>query len=200
VLRPLALGLAVMSKLRTGGSGARRRCLPTAPMRQQLSTSPSSHQPAVAAPPLPAGMDAVHLGVPLVPTALMELQRRDSSRVFVMANRSSAPLAEPLVAALTERGALAAPLCCEIGMGGGEQGLLKACDAAAAAGTDTVITIGGGAIHDAGKLVRLWLSAYGGEDAAMAAVASVEGIQRAARCARQPPNDPKGVGGVGGVG
>jgi alcohol dehydrogenase class IV len=169
-------------------------------MRQQLSTSPSSHQPAVAAPPLPAGMDAVHLGVPLVPTALMELQRRDSSRVFVMANRSSAPLAEPLVAALTERGALAAPLCCEIGMGGGEQGLLKACDAAAAAGTDTVITIGGGAIHDAGKLVRLWLSAYGGEDAAMAAVASVEGIQRAARCARQPPNDPKGVGGVGGVG
>ena len=131
----------------------------------------------MTSPPVPKGMDAVHVGVDLVPTALAELRRRNTQRVFVMANRSSAPLAEPLVAALREQGTLAAPLCLDIGMGGGEEGLLRACDAAAAAGTDAVVTIGGGAIHDAGKLVRLWLSVCD-EDGA---TASVEGIQRAAQ-------------------
>ena len=33
-------------------------------------------------------------------------------------------------------------------MGGGEDGLLRACDGAATSGADAVVTIGGGAIHD----------------------------------------------------
>ena len=61
--------------------------------------------------------------------------------------------------ALEQKGLLAAPLCTAIGMGGGEEGLLGACDAAAAAGANAIVTIGGGAVHDAGKLVRLWLAA-----------------------------------------
>ena len=109
--------------------------------------------------PIPPGMDAVHVGVPFTSTALAELATRSCSHIFVLANRSSASLAAPLVAALQESGQLAAPLCTDIGMGGGEEGLLRACDAAAAAGADAVVTIGGGAIHDAGKLLRLWLSA-----------------------------------------
>ena len=59
--------------------------------------------------------------------------------------------------------------------------LLKACDAAAAAGADAVCSIGGGAIHDAGKLLRLWLSAA----SAGGGVSSVEGIQAA--CQRATP-------------
>lgn len=129
------------------------------------------------APPLPAGMDALHLGVAFVSSALAELQQRGSAKVFVMANRSSALLAEPLVTALQEQGTLAAPLCLDIGMGGGEVGLLRACDEAAANGTDALVTIGGGAIHDAGKLVRVWLSAFAKNGGA----ASVEGILAAAQ-------------------
>merc|ERR1719469_171692 len=65
-------------------------------------------------------------------------------------------------------------------MGGGEDGLLGACDAAAAAGSDGIVTIGGGAVHDAGKLVRLWLASApaatirGGGDATSA---SLDGIR-----------------------
>ena len=136
----------------------------------------------MAAPtgPLPPGMDAVHVGVDFISTALAELQRLACSRVFVLANRSSASLAAPLVTALEEKGLLAAPLCTSIGMGGGEDGLLGACDAAAAAGSDSVVTIGGGAVHDAGKLVRLWLASApaatirGGGDATSA---SLDGIR-----------------------
>jgi len=104
-------------------------------------------------------MDAVHVGEEFTSTVLAELQRLASSRVFVIANRSSATLAGPLVTTLEQKGLLAAPLCTAIGMGGGEEGLLGACDAAAAADADAVVTIGGGAVHDAGKLVRLWLAA-----------------------------------------
>jgi maleylacetate reductase len=109
--------------------------------------------------PIPPGMDAVHVGEEFTSTVLAELQRLASSRVFVIANRSSATLAGPLVTTLEQKGLLAAPLCTAIGMGGGEEGLLGACDAAAAADADAVVTIGGGAVHDAGKLVRLWLAA-----------------------------------------
>ena len=124
-------------------------------------------------------MDAVHVGVPFVETTLAALEHLGSTRVFVMANRSSSVLAEPLVTSLGDAGLLAAPLCLDIGMGGGEEGLLKACDAAAAAGTDVVVSIGGGAIHDAGKLLRLWLSqaALGPPGTA----SSIEGIQAATR-------------------
>ena len=54
------------------------------------------------------------------------------------------------------------------------QGLLEACDKAYESGADCVITIGGGAVQDAGKLIRLWLSAANTGDKA-----SVTGIQEA---------------------
>ena len=109
--------------------------------------------------PVPPGMHAVHVGEDHASTALAELERLACSRVFVIANRSSASRAGPLVTALEQKGLLAAPLCTAIGMGGGEEGLLGACDAAAVADANAIVTIGGGAVHDAGKLVRLWLAA-----------------------------------------
>ena len=54
------------------------------------------------------------------------------------------------------------------------QGLLEACDKAYESGADCVITVGGGAVQDAGKLIRLWLSAAKTGDKA-----SVKGIQEA---------------------
>ena len=65
------------------------------------------------------------------------------------------------VEALRDAGMLAAPICTSVGMGGDEIGLLRACDAARDANADVVVTIGGGAVQDAGKLVRLWLSGRG---------------------------------------
>ena len=59
---------------------------------------------------------------------------------------------------------LAAPVCTSVGMGGDEIGLLRACDAAREADADVVVTVGGGAVQDAGKLVRLWLSGRKGDD------------------------------------
>jgi maleylacetate reductase len=105
---------------------------------------------------LPTGMVACHSGVPFLPTVLAELQRLGRTRIFVMANRSSSKDAQRLADALGQR--LAAPPSLYIGMGGGEAGLLKTCDDAASVGADCLVTIGGGAIQDAGKLVRVWLS------------------------------------------
>lgn len=119
-------------------------------------------------------MTAVHVGVPLQATALKEIDELGVSKIFVMANNSSRPLVAAFVAVLEEKGLLAAPLNSDVGMGGGEAGLLKACDEAAAAKADCVVTVGGGAIQDAGKLVRLWLSAVDGK-------ATVSGIQGAAK-------------------
>lgn len=104
-------------------------------------------------------MDAIHTEVPFVDMTIAELHRLGVTKAFVMANRSSAIACQPLLDVLSERGLLAGPICCDIGMGGGEEGLLSACDAAAALGADGVVTIGSGAVQDAGKLIRLWLSA-----------------------------------------
>ena len=97
-------------------------------------------------------MDCVRLGEPLVATCLAELERLGSRRVFVLANRSCAVDAEPLLAALGAKDMLACPLYTGIVMGGAEAGVLEACNHAAAARADCVVTIGGGAVHDAGKV------------------------------------------------
>merc|ERR1740139_546887 len=120
---------------------------------------PSALRSTPNAEMLPPGMDAVHVGVDLEATALREIERLGVSKCFVVANRSSGSLIEHFLASLQERGLLAAPLNCGVVMGGAEDGLLQACDEAAAASADCVITVGGGAVQDAGKLIRLWLSA-----------------------------------------
>ena len=109
----------------------------------------------------PPGMSAVRVGVPFQGPALAEISNLAVSNVFVLANKSSRPFLEgegKFMDALKAKGLLAAPLNCDVGMGGGEDGLLKACDEAYAANADCIVTVGGGAIQDAGKLVRLWLS------------------------------------------
>lgn len=102
-----------------------------------------------------------------------------AKNVYVLANNSSRPLVADFVARLEARGLLAAPMDTGVGMGGGEAGLLRACDAAAAARADCVLTVGGGAVQDAGKLVRAWLAACArdaGEGGARRR-ASVRGLQ-----------------------
>jgi hypothetical protein len=145
--------------------------------------------PLTSVPPehIPPGMKALHVGVPFVPAAMESLSDRGCKRVFVLTNRSSlrsiggggdtgddgdgddgddrrGSSPPSLVGALREAGLLAGPVCTSVGMGGGEAGLLRACDAARGAGADVVVTVGGGAIQDAGKLVGLWLSGGEGEE------------------------------------
>ena len=115
--------------------------------------------PAGERGPLIPGMSGgVRIGDPFVAAALAEVERLGRSRVFVLANNSSRALVAPLIDALEKKGVLACPLSTNIGMGGGETGLLKAADLAADAAADIVVTVGGGAVQDAGKLIRLWLA------------------------------------------
>ena len=94
-----------------------------------------------------------------------------------MANKSSKPMVENFVKTLDEKGVLAAPINCDVSMGGAEDGLLKACNEAVSVNADCVLTIGGGAVQDAGKFVRLWLSV-----AADAAADEIDGEKRPPRC------------------
>ena len=126
--------------------------------------------------PLPAGMDAVHVAVPHRAVVLREADRRNSRRVFILANAS---LGEP-AAALQAELLAAAPgrtctVCTAVKMGGGDGGILVAADAAADCGADCVVTLGGGAVQDAGKIIRLWLWAYG----ARSGPATASGLQAA---------------------
>ena len=72
--------------------------------------------------------------------------------------------------------------------------MLKAADSAAAvatvAGTDVVdclVTIGGGAIQDAGKLIRLWLAA----DQNSSTAATADGIKEVTKLEPFPPLVPQ---------
>jgi alcohol dehydrogenase class IV len=130
---------------------------------------------AQGGPTIPGMEGGVLVGVPFIATTLAEVNRLGATKVFVLANNSSRALCAPLVAALEEAGVLASPLSTDVGMGGGEKGLLKVCDLAVAAGADALVTVGGGAVQDAGKLVRLWLGGSDGPGAT--AVASVDGIK-----------------------
>lgn len=109
-------------------------------------------------PDIPGMTGGVQIGVPFVEATLSEIDRLGASKVFVLSNNSSRGSVSPLIDALTNAGKLAAPLCSDVGMGGGETGLMKAADAAADAGADCLVTVGGGAVQDAGKLIRLWLA------------------------------------------
>ncbi|KAL7524855.1 hypothetical protein ACHAWF_001111 [Thalassiosira exigua] len=127
-------------------------------------------------------MRSVRVGIPFLPAALEELSSLGAKRAFVLANGSSRKFLEgdasKLIEVLEAKGILAAPLCTSIGMGGGEEGLLRAADAAAAGDADAVVTVGGGAVQDAGKLIRLWLSAK--KEGSGEGNATVAGIQAAA--------------------
>ena len=112
-------------------------------------------------------MTSLHIGVPFASTALTEIDNLAVKRVYVMANKSShenLPSVRQFVETLQKKGVLAAPINCDVSMGGAEDGLFKACNEAAEVGADCVLTIGGGAVQDAGKFVRLWLSATMAEE------------------------------------
>ena len=156
-------------------------CLPAEVERRMQAEQAMGCVPS--RPPLAPGMDAVHLGVPFVATCVAEISRLGVSKVFVMANRSCAGAAQPLLDALGQQ--LVGPLYTGIVMGGAEEGVLEACDKARTAGADCVITLGGGAVHDAGKLVRMWLTAETADRA------SVAGIQAAAGRTEMPPLPPQ---------
>jgi alcohol dehydrogenase class IV len=137
---------------------------------------------------IPPSMKAVHIGKPFLSIAIEELKALGAKKVFVLANRSSAKFIEgegKLMDELQKMSVLAAPLCTSIGMGGGEIGLLEACDKAYEAGADCVITVGGGAVQDAGKFIRLWLSTKTG------ASATVKGIQEASNRFPMPELPPQ---------
>jgi len=171
-----------------------------------VSTIPPSH--------IPEGMKAVHVGEPFLSIALQTLEDFGSKRVFVLANKSSRKFIERdanlsadidcsndgdnnllFIDKLRELGILAAPLNTSLEMGGMQDGLLQACNEAYAAQADVIVTVGGGAVQDAGKLIRLWLSTRHDNDSTdstnATAGATVEAIQAAANRNPMPTLPPQ---------
>jgi maleylacetate reductase len=169
-----------------------------------VSTIPPSH--------IPEGMKAVHVGEPFPPIALQTLADFGSKRVFVLANKSSRKFIERdanlsadtdgsndgdnlllFIDKLRELGMLAAPLNTSLEMGGMQDGLLQACNEAYAAQADVIVTVGGGAVQDAGKLIRLWLSTRNNNDSTNSTTvgATVEAIQAAANRNPMPTLPPQ---------
>eukprot|EP00242_Pyramimonas_sp_CCMP2087_P010705 CAMPEP_0198217132 /NCGR_PEP_ID=MMETSP1445-20131203/61766_1 /TAXON_ID=36898 /ORGANISM="Pyramimonas sp., Strain CCMP2087" /LENGTH=406 /DNA_ID=CAMNT_0043893677 /DNA_START=166 /DNA_END=1386 /DNA_ORIENTATION=- len=144
---------------------------------------------------IPPGMKAVHVGAPFLSKTFDELSSFGSKKVFVLANRSSAKYIEgddtKFINILESKGMLAAPLCTSIGMGGGEEGLLQAANDAYAADADVIVTVGGGAVQDAGKLIRLWLSTKGSSGDGSSATCTVAGLQAASNRDPMPPLPPQ---------
>lgn len=137
-------------------------------------------------------MKSVHIGSPFLSTTMDELSSFQAKKVFVLANNSSRKFIEgegKLINILQEKGLLAAPLCTSIGMGGGEEGLLQACDEAFQNDADCIVTVGGGAVQDAGKLIRMWLSTKGSDNGDEAG-ASVSEIQAASNRDPMPTELP----------
>ena len=99
----------------------------------------------------------VKIDVEYTAAVASELSNLGSRRPFLLASNSMRPAVEKLQQRLREDG-----LQCEVSygvkQGGGEEGLLDACRAAAASESDAVVTVGGGAVQDLGKLVRLWVA------------------------------------------
>lgn len=184
---------------RTAGSGFIANPPAAFFSRRFLSKSPIVMSSATlhSIPPehIPAGM-TVHVNKPFLPTSVSEIEKLGSKKVFVVANRSSVKFIEGdgrLIQTLESKDLLAAPVCTSIGMGGGEEGLLQACDAAYECGADCILTVGGGAVQDAGKLIRLWLTTKDNGDVAEAssAAASVAGIQAAQKQDPMPALHPQ---------
>ncbi|KAL7530826.1 hypothetical protein ACHAXR_005727 [Thalassiosira sp. AJA248-18] len=168
------------------------------PIRATTTTTMTTIKMSLSIPTeqIPPGMKAVHVGSPFLATAMDELSTFGSKRVFVLANNSSRKFLEgddtKFINVLQAKGLLAAPLCSSIGMGGGEEGLLHAANEAYAANADVIVTVGGGAVQDGGKLIRLWLSTKDdNKDDEEANKATVQGIQAASNRDPMPPIPPQ---------
>jgi maleylacetate reductase len=126
--------------------------------------------------PLPAGMRDVLVGEPHAKLVVREALSCGFSRVFILANSSLRGVAMDLQRRLqAQLEAATAQACFSVQMGGGDDGVLQACDLAARMGADCVVSLGGGAVQDAAKIVRLWLSV----DGASSTAASTSALQAA---------------------
>ena len=130
--------------------------------------------------PLPAGMDAVYVGSDHAEVVLAVIASRACSRIFILTNSSLSAAAVALQASVLRS---AAGMACErsdaVKMGAADDGVLAACAAAAAMRADCVVSLGGGAVQDAAKIVRLHLWACGEGTAAAAEQPTTEALTSA---------------------
>src|SRR5580704_11420721 len=103
-------------------------------------------------------MESVIYGRPFTETVKEEVERADAHAVFVLASGTLAretELANQLKAALGNR---FAGLCPKIGSHTPRVDCVAAANAARAAGADLIVTLGGGSVTDAAKMVAMCLA------------------------------------------
>ena len=107
--------------------------------------------------PMPAGMQAVHVGRDH--TAVVHEGIRGFRKIFILTNSSLGTAAAALQASVLASAAVGVECetCDAVKMGAGDDGVLAACAAAGAMKADCVVSLGGGAVQDAAKIVRLHL-------------------------------------------
>src|SRR3984885_9328976 len=102
-------------------------------------------------------MDRVVYGVPLAEALAEEIRIRDSRAIYVMASGTLARQTDVIDSVRRVLGNRVAGVCAKIGAHTPRVDVVAAANEARAAGADLVLTVGGGSVTDAAKMVGLCL-------------------------------------------
>jgi maleylacetate reductase len=135
-------------------------------------------------------MDRVVYGVPLAEALAEELRIRDSRAVYVMASGTLARTTDVIDNVRHVLGNRLAGVCAKIGAHTPRVDVVSAANEARAARADLVLTVGGGSVTDAAKMVGLCL---GNDVAAPEQLDGFRAVVTADGKTSRPPTKPPGV-------
>ena len=135
-------------------------------------------------------MDRVVYGIPLAEALADEIRLRDSRAVYVMASGTLARQTGVIDAVRDVLGNRLAGVCAKIGAHTPRVDVVAAANEARAANADLVLTVGGGSVTDAAKMVGLCL---GNDVTAPEQLDAFRGRVSADGKTERPPTKPPGV-------
>jgi maleylacetate reductase len=135
-------------------------------------------------------MDRVVYGVPLAEALAEELRLRDSRAVYVMASGTLARQTDVIDTVRDVLGNRLAGVCAKVGAHTPRTDVVAAANEARAANADLVLTVGGGSVTDAAKMVGLCL---GNDVVAPGQLDAFRGEVTPDGKTRRPPTKPPGV-------
>src|SRR5215467_8750779 len=124
------------------------RLLPTSPPKRNMMLSGAYRFPR---------MDSVVFGKPFAEALAREVDRLDAQTVFVLASGTLARTTDTVDRLRQILGNRIAGVCAKIGAHTPRTDVVDAANAAREAGADLLVTLGGGSVTDAAKMVGLCL-------------------------------------------